>query len=147
MLYDVSEASYKRRQHPPLPPVVVLAIVGITLAIFVSLVINLGLSSLYLSAMLITLIALAIYYHRPDLIVASFAAGMLTAAITFAMFQVLISIYPNIIQDWWDLSALSGLYVRKIPIEELLWAFCLGLAVGPGYEVVYGLRHVRQNRR
>ena len=40
-------------------------------------------------------------------------------------------LYPTIIEDWWNHAALTGIRLGAVPLEELAWAFAMGLFIGP----------------
>jgi hypothetical protein len=44
---------------------------------------------------------------------------------------VLLPLYPNLFDEWWRPSALTGLKLGRVPIEELAWAFAMGVFVAP----------------
>lgn len=49
--------------------------------------------------------------------------------------------FPEALARWWLASALSGLMVLGVPVEELLWAATSGLFYGPA------LRYCQESRR
>lgn len=101
---------------------------------FFELVWVLGLNPIYSGLIVLLVLTLMMYFKRADLIVSSFISGLILLVVTFLGFSILLHIYPNLIVKWWHISNLSDIYINKIPIEELAWAFCLGLLVGPLYE-------------
>jgi hypothetical protein len=60
--------------------------------------------------------------------------GFLFLAIYFFFFLVFNIAYPYAVKSFWDLSALSGILILGIPIEELIFAFSFGLMWSSLYE-------------
>ena len=86
------------------------------------------------------LLALLIYYFRRDLFIDGLMSGIFLAITMFLAYLIFLYIFPNAIQKWWFLNNISGILILGIPLEELLWAFSLGLVAGPTYEFITGLR-------
>src|SRR3989344_3799099 len=63
---------------------------------------------------------------------------------SFIMFFIFL--FPGIIQAWWKLENLSGVFVYGIPLEELVWAFGMGMVGGPVYEFFMGLKFKQRKR-
>jgi len=72
---------------------------------------------------------------RPDLKRKIFTSGLLFLLVYFLFFRLLFLIYPNFINAW-NLSAISGILLFGIPIEELLFAFGVGMLWSSIYEHV-----------
>ncbi|MBI4097940.1 MAG: hypothetical protein HY426_02770 [Candidatus Levybacteria bacterium] len=85
--------------------------------------------------------AAIVWYFRRDLVKHSLLSGLFMG-IFFLLFYYLLylRIYPGIINAWWILSKTSGVFLFGIPLEEILWAFFMGLWVGPAYEFLMGLK-------
>jgi hypothetical protein len=88
---------------------------------------------------------LGLLWFRRDLILNAFISGFLFVAVTFVFYTLFTFLFPGIIQAWWQLEYLSGLYILGIPIEELVWAFGMGFAGGPLYEFIVGRRTVMKD--
>lgn len=82
---------------------------------------------------------------RHDLIKISLMSGLLTGLIFALMYFILLYFFPGLIQKYWLLHNLSGIFILGIPIEELGWAFSWGMVAGPAYECTVGLM-LRRNR-
>jgi len=106
-------------------------------AVFFALL-SIQVPAIYAAIGLLLVTALAIYFKRHDLIVYSFFCGVLLCFVTLLGFVVLLLFYPDLIDRWWNLEALSGIRIASVPGEEVLWSFCLGLVVGPLYEYASG---------
>ena len=100
----------------------------------------LGVNSMHAGiATLLAIFCFMIYFRR-DLLVDALMSGVLVGLVTLCGYLVFIALFPGIIHAWWELPNISGILVMGIPIEELLWAFGLGMAGGPFYEFFMGLK-------
>lgn len=81
-------------------------------------------------------------YCRPDLKNKIFIGGFVFLALYFIFFFILISSYPGIVRDVWNLGAISGVLIFGIPIEELIFAITFGMLWSSYYEHIkwYKLR-------
>ena len=77
---------------------------------------------------------LIIWTKRKDLILNSILSGFLLLIISFFAYIIPELITPGWIASSWYLENLSGILIFKIPIEDLIWFFLAGLAIGPLYE-------------
>ena len=96
------------------------------------------LNSIYVSLILFLLFAIGMLIFRRDLLVDGIVSGFLMASIMFAAYFVFLNLFPEAIDRWWVIENISAVYIWKVPIEELLWAFGLGLVAGPLYEFLTG---------
>ena len=78
--------------------------------------------------------------QRRDLIVDVVGSGVLFGILGFVLYLIYLTLFPNIIEQWWNLKDLSGVLVFGIPLEELLFAFGFGMVAGPLYEFWQGYR-------
>jgi Lycopene cyclase len=59
-------------------------------------------------------------------------AGCSMAFLFWVLYELLVlRLYPSIFYDWWNQSALSGIKLGSVPVEELAWGFAMGLFIGP----------------
>jgi hypothetical protein len=86
------------------------------------------------------LIGTSIIVYRPNLIKHALVSGALMVALTFVFFQIFITIFPGIVNSWWELDKISGVLISGIPLEELLFAFLWGYILGPASETVTKMR-------
>lgn len=77
---------------------------------------------------------------RPDLKKKIVISGFLFLTIYFIFFLFFNLIFPGWIEQIWNLSAISGILFLGIPIEELLFAFSVGLMWSSVYEHVKGYK-------
>ena len=113
-------------------------ILSIFIFVFGKIVVNLNTMHASLISLLFAIIF--IIYYRHDLLIDSIISGLLVSIITFLGFLIFLKIFPGIIETWWFVHNLNGIFVFGIPSEELLWAFGLGAVAGPFYEFFTGLR-------
>lgn len=71
---------------------------------------------------------------RPDLTRRIITGGLLFLGIYFVFFLAFTTAYPNAVRSIWNLSAISGILIFGIPIEELAFAFTFGLMWSSIYE-------------
>ena len=77
---------------------------------------------------------------RPDLKKKTLAGGILFLALYFIGFLFFTMIYPYAVETFWNLSAISGVLIFGIPLEELLFAFSLGMLWTNVYEHALGYK-------
>lgn len=80
--------------------------------------------------------AVAALFCRPDLTRKTFYGGFLFIGFYVIFLQGLELLSPGYIERFWKLSALSRVMVGTMPIEELLFAFALGMYWTGVYEHV-----------
>jgi len=76
----------------------------------------------------------ATWYCRPDLVNKMIVSGILFTFVYFLTFLLLNISFPGYVQAVWNLSALSGILIFGVPLEELLWAGSFGLYWSSVYE-------------
>ncbi len=74
---------------------------------------------------------------RPDLKKKIIAGGFLFLGLYTVFFILLTQLYPGIVEQVWNLDALSGLLFLGIPLEEFMFAFTFGMYWSSIYEHVY----------
>ena len=100
----------------------------------------LGINSIYAAITTFVVLSSVMVYFRRDLLIDTLMSGVLVGLITLLGYVLFLALFPGIVHAWWKLSNLSGIFVMGVPIEELLWAFGLGMVAGPFYEFFMGLR-------
>jgi hypothetical protein len=120
-----------------------LAIIGIlSLFIFITLTLFFKMNSIYSSSIVFVLGGLIIVYKRKDLLKNAIGNGILVAMIMLLFYVIFTSIFPTVIEDWWQLHNLSGFFLGGAPIEEIIWGFCWGFLIGPLYEFWRGYKEI-----
>jgi|SRR3989344_2086045 len=77
---------------------------------------------------------------RPDLKKKVFVGGILFLILYFLFFLIFNLFYPNAVYNYWNLSAISGILVLGVPLEELIFAFTFGLMWSSVYEHILGYK-------
>ena len=94
-----------------------------------------GLSSVQSGIVGGLLIATYIIAERQDLLFDALLSGVLVAALVFIVEHLFFArMFPDAASNYWQFENLSTFVVGGIPIEELMWAAVVGLAIGPMYE-------------
>lgn len=122
----------------------IFAFIAIAIFIFNILFYIFGINSIYASMVVFLSMASLMYYFRRDLFIDGLASGIFLAMIMFLAYLIFLLIFPEAIHKWWFLHNISGVLILGIPIEELFWAFSLGLVAGPAYEFFIGLRILKK---
>ncbi|OGK20656.1 hypothetical protein A3C23_05685 [Candidatus Roizmanbacteria bacterium RIFCSPHIGHO2_02_FULL_37_13b] len=105
-------------------------------------IINLGfnINSVYALIVILASWSLIVLFYRHDLLRDALLSAIFFGIFYFLAFLIILEMYPQAVSRFWLLENLSGILLLGIPIEELLFAFFTGLAVGPFYEFMCGLR-------
>ena len=140
VIYEVILAKKLIKKPSAAPSWLVASLVIMVIATLIIFNNILGINSIYASFIAFILIAMAIWRRRPDLIWNSILSGLFLAVISIVFYLFYLSLYPNIIKDWWLLHNISGILVFGIPIEEPIWFFLWGMIGGPLYEFLRGYR-------
>lgn len=111
--------------------------------LFVVLIIGTSFNPIYAAIMALFAGSFFAVLCRPDLLRKVLTGGVLFLALYFLFFIVFNAIYPTFVQEVWNLAALSGILIFAIPIEELLFAFSVGLLWSSVYEHAQFYRVVR----
>ncbi len=96
------------------------------------------LNSIYGQVYMLIIVGGYTIYKRPDLLKHIILSAFLVALFTFFWQTCILTIYPKGVTDNWKLTALHDLYIFKVPIEELFFAFAIGLGGSFFYEVSNG---------
>ena len=104
--------------------------------VFLPLYLLTKLNPIYSSSIAMFVGGIAAMLCRPDLKKKIFMGGILFLALYFTFFLLFNISYPGIVQEVWNLSAISGMLVLGIPLEELLFAFTFGMMWSSVYEHV-----------
>lgn len=83
-------------------------------------------------------------YCRPDLKNKMLVSGLIFTGFYFIYFFTLIVLYPGYVERVWNLSAISGILIAGIPLEELAFALAFGFLWSSIYEH-FGWRKLKNN--
>jgi hypothetical protein len=84
--------------------------------------------------------ALVVLIVRPDLTLLMVVGAANFSVLYLILFVYFLLLYPNFIHDHYNVPNLLGIYVWKVPIEELLFAASGGAVWSVAYEYVQGYR-------
>jgi hypothetical protein len=74
------------------------------------------------------------WYCRPDIKGKMFIGALLFLGMYFVYFLSLVLVFPDYVRIVWNLSAISGVLIAGIPLEELLFAISAGFFWSSMYE-------------
>lgn len=103
-------------------------------AVFPILAVATSLNHIYCGIISLFAGALATVYCRPDLTRKIIIGGLLFTVLYFFYFGSILIFFSEYIKTFWNLDALSKLFILGIPIEELLFAFAFGMYWSGVYE-------------
>lgn len=101
--------------------------------VFVPLYFLAGLNPIHSTSWALTVGGVASLLCRPDLKTAIRVGGLLFAVLYLAFFVSINLLFP-VFKDSWDLSALTGILILGVPLEELMFAFTFGMMWSSIYE-------------
>lgn len=102
--------------------------------IFIFLLATITINPIYSAIIAMTTGGLFAWYCRPDLKKKMIVSAFLFLGFYFLYFLALTAIYPNYVEQVWNLKALSGILIFGIPLEELLFAWSFGFLWSSIYE-------------
>ena len=105
----------------------------------------LKINSIYIQISILLSVGLLVAYYRPDLIIPSLLNALIVTFLTFVWQRVIIYFFPLIIEENWKLENLSNIFLFSVPIEELLFAFALGLAASNYYKFKNGFGMIKKD--
>lgn len=85
-------------------------------------------------------------FERKDLVKHSLLGGFAFLIIYVLIFVLFNLLFPNFINQYYNLGNLSGIIWLKIPLEEFLFAFCFGTMWAPIYEYEHGEKDVSSKK-
>lgn len=77
---------------------------------------------------------LIIYIKRKDLIKNSLLSGLATLILAIIGYHLLNIITPGFFEKFWLFKNINHIFFLGIPLEEIVWFFLAGVAIGPLYE-------------
>lgn len=118
-------------------------ILFIPIFVFIILALFTSLNHIYCGIIALFIGGLATLYCRPDLKGKIWIGGVLFTVLYFIYFGSLLLIYPQYVEDYWNLENLTRIMIIGIPIEELLFAFTFGMFWSSLYEHIYWRKLVK----
>ncbi len=110
----------------------------ITIFLFIILVSILDLNSIFAHIIPPIIIGFIQISFMPKFTKIAISSAVIMVILTFSVFQILLLYEHNLFIKYWYLGNLSEIFIFKIPIEELLFAFGLGFASATIYEFIFG---------
>ncbi len=101
---------------------------------FLVFYVALGWNPIYSGSLAMFLAGLTALWCRPDLKLKIWIGGIIFLVFYFVYFFLLDLLNPGYVERVWTLSAISGIVILGIPIEELLFAFTFGMLWSSYYE-------------
>ncbi|HED11965.1 MAG TPA: hypothetical protein ENJ10_14840 [Caldithrix abyssi] len=89
---------------------------------------------IYTATLTMFVAALAALWCRPDLKGKIWVSGVIFTLFYLVYFLSLIAVSPGYVERVWTLTAISGIEILGIPVEELLFAFTFGMLWASYYE-------------
>lgn len=77
---------------------------------------------------------------RRDLLIETIGGGFSFLFIYFITGLIFLSIFPDYIENVYNVENLWGVYILGIPLEELVFAFAIGAGFAPFYEFFRGYK-------
>lgn len=114
----------------------VIILIG-SLVIFTDII---GVNSIYSSAIGFLILTSIIWFERHDLVKISIIGAIFFMIFTFIGYRIILTIWPNFIQEIWLLKNISGILIFGIPLEEFIWFSTWGLVGISLYEWVYSYK-------
>lgn len=114
----------------------ILLIIGVLIILTNFFKIN----SIYSSAIAFLILTVFVWIERHDLIKISLIGAIILFFSTAIGYLVILSFYPNFINETWLLQGISGISILGIPVEEFLWFTTWGLLGAPLYEWGHGYK-------
>lgn len=102
--------------------------------VFIFLYFLTSLNPIYSASIAMFIGTLLTLYCRPDLKKNIFISGLMFFFLYLIFFFFFNLIYPELVKEIWNLSAISGILILGVPMEELLFAFTFGMLWGSVYE-------------
>ncbi|KKT21512.1 MAG: hypothetical protein UW06_C0035G0006 [Parcubacteria group bacterium GW2011_GWE1_43_8] len=102
--------------------------------IFLLLLITAPLNPIYSAVIAMVVGGLFTWYCRPELKKKMLVSAMIFLGIYFVYFLTLIALYPNYVEQVWNLQDISGILIVGIPLEEILFGVSFGFFWSSVYE-------------
>ncbi|NOZ81356.1 MAG: hypothetical protein GXP63_06825 [DPANN group archaeon] len=101
---------------------------------FIPLYVFTSLNPIYSASIAMITGATAATLCRPDLKKKIFLGSLLFLALYFVFFLSFNLFYPGLVEQVWNLQAISGILIAGIPLEELMFALTFGALWSSYYE-------------
>ena len=102
--------------------------------------------TIYNTVIAFVVCALLVAFVRSDLIPTMFVGAAVFTLLYLALFLYFLALYPDFVQRYYNVPNLLGIYVSRVPIEELLFAASGGAVWSVAYEYLQGYRFAPDQR-
>jgi hypothetical protein len=102
--------------------------------IFIPLTILTDINPIYSASLAMFVGGVAAIRCRPDLKKKIWVGGLMFLLLYFAFFFSFDQVYPGLVQEVWNLEAISGILILGVPLEELMFAYTFGMMWSSVYE-------------
>jgi hypothetical protein len=96
--------------------------------------------TIYNAILALTVCALVTIYLRPDLILLMMTGASTFTALYLILFLYILLLYPEFVHRFYNIPNLLGIYIFRIPIEELMFAASVGAVWSVAYQYLQGYR-------
>ncbi len=104
--------------------------------VFITLLMFTSLNPIYTAIIAMITGGFLTLYCRPDLTRKMVVSAFIFLVFYFLYFLTLIAMYPDYVEGVWNISAISGILIFGVPLEELLFAASVGFLWSSLYEHV-----------
>lgn len=104
-------------------------------------------NSIFSSSIAFIVIALIIWFIRPDLVKPSIISGFLILVVFLLVYQIMQLIFPSVLLAWCKGCNPSGFRILGVNVEELLWDFSWGLTGSVIYAAIRGKEFKTRGKR
>ena len=94
---------------------------------------------IYLLILPSTLGGVITLFIRKDLIKNAWISAIAFGMVYFIGFLIFNALFPYFIKTYYNLAALSNIWILGVPIEDILYALSFGFMWGPIYKVINGI--------
>jgi len=137
VLYQYVHSAQTTKAHPPNKTAVIMIVLGLMVCMyfFISF---LSLTSFYASALCMFLVMGVSFVLRRDLFRIAAMSGIYMTVLSLPIYVACELVSPGWIAHAWFTQSLSGIYLWRIPIEDLVFYFQAGFLSPLFYKIWYG---------
>lgn len=103
-------------------------------------------NTLHSSILTLIFVLSIVYVRRSDLIIESALTGLLMLILSFFIYSLVDRITPGWINAFWYFKNVPNIIIFNVPIDDIIWYFLTGAALGPLYEYWQEGRLVRMSQ-
>lgn len=124
----------KTKQDERMQTIHVLLLLALSATVFFGSFYAFGLNSLYATIFAFVLPSIIMWIQRPDLMLDSFATGIILIGVASIVYTVLHFLTPGWVETFWVFSNTPKIMFLNLPLDDIIWYFAAGLFFGPIYE-------------